>query len=98
MSFFLFIILTHLFAMSISALPTIALPDSLWDMQRSTNYKLIHDAAMLKYAEDTKPKTEPAVIETKIAPAKSIKRRAIRVTKAPEMKSVPMPGMQCAVM
>jgi hypothetical protein len=98
MSLLLALILTHLLAMSVSALPTVALPDSMWDMQRSTNYKLIYDAAMVKYAEDNKPKTEPTIIETRITPAKNIKRRAVRVTKAPEMKSVPMPGMQCAVM
>lgn len=104
MAILLILILTNLFAMSISALPTITIPDSMWDVQRSTNYKAIHEASMLKLAEITKHTAELTVEETECTPsgpAKMIKKRAaraIKVTQVPEMKSVPMPGMQCAVM
>ncbi|KAF2822230.1 hypothetical protein CC86DRAFT_373395 [Ophiobolus disseminans] len=113
MSIILFLTLLDLFALS-TALPIIVIPDSMWDVQRSVNYKAIHAASMLKWNELYGPKTEavgveaePAVVETKLTPAgpaKMVKTRAaraargIKVTHPDGMKSVPMPGMQCAVM
>lgn len=104
MSTLIIFILLYLYAIPIVAHP-IDTPASTWDIQRSTNFKLIHDAAILKYAEeklkydeDTKHTAESVVIDVKLnstAPAERVARKKGKVT---QKDSTPMPGMQCTVM